>query len=311
VLSKPERSLGRCPGALRPIFRARAPFSTSGSSTATALHSRLRPLVFPPRFRAHTRIADGPPLIVLLLLPRFPLLETPYGPPPVALQNASRGECAPLILGWQDNGTDKNEGAYFAAMVYLVVRSRYHAERAENPNDPKCLATLRIRDIMLGTDTTVFQFFKAMTKVLELAPREQWLTQLVHDHLQFVDEFKQVEVKFMFVYMLHEKLKKVPPPRLPDADAAVQCEPRYACDVHARARPRLLLLDFAACDLDASGLSSIGPRLRDLTPVRHRRTASCALVGVLPHKVTKRSSCTGSFNSSCGHSSWPCARSRA
>lgn len=113
-------------------------------------------------------------------------------------------------------------------MLYLVVRSQYHAERAAKPDchsDLQSVATLRIRDIMLGTDTTVFQFFKAMTKVLELAPREQWLTQVVQDHLHFVDEFKQVEVKFMFVYMLHEKLKKVPPPRLPDFFAIVQFEP--------------------------------------------------------------------------------------
>ena len=114
-------------------------------------------------------------------------------------------------LGWlvQDPAADKNESAYFAAMVYLVVRSRYHQDPV-GPKSPADAEAVRIRDIMLGTDTTVFQFFKAMTKVLELAPREQWLTELLPDLQGFVDEFKQVEVKFMFSYMLHEKLRKVP-----------------------------------------------------------------------------------------------------
>lgn len=109
----------------------------------------------------------------------------------------------------QDHRTDTNENAYFAAMVYLVVRSRYY-------NDQNIAGAhtgvVRIRDIMLGTDTTVFQFFKAMTKMLELAPREPWLTERLPNLQRFIDEFKQVEVKFMFAYMLYEKLKKVSSP---------------------------------------------------------------------------------------------------
>ena len=104
-------------------------------------------------------------------------------------------------------------------MLYLVLRSRFHARLERNDAATPEAENVTIRNIMAGVGTTVFQFFKAMTKVLELAGREKWLTDLVPNRPVFVNEFKQVEVKFMFVYMLHEKLKKVPRsahmPRLP------------------------------------------------------------------------------------------------
>jgi hypothetical protein len=114
----------------------------------------------------------------------------------------------------QESGAEKRDHTYIAAMVYLVERSRFHKHRGREDvppgtdTDMEVSERVSIRDIIAGTDATVFQFFKAMTKVLELASRQPWLTGLVPEVDAFVHEFKQVEVKFMFVYMLHEKLKK-------------------------------------------------------------------------------------------------------
>jgi len=114
----------------------------------------------------------------------------------------------------QDNGAEKNENAYYATMLYVLERSPYHKacnDKQDSGEGSKGAAgdAISIRDIIAGTECTVFEFFKATTKVLELAARETWLTELVPNLQVFVDEFKQVEVKFMFIYMLHEKLRKM------------------------------------------------------------------------------------------------------
>ena len=85
-------------------------------------------------------------------------------------------------------------------MLYLVERAPYHKLRAGTRDADVCVGggwdaagekgngdavmkqsrdgseTVSIRSIIAGTATTVFHFFKATTKVLELASRQEWLT---------------------------------------------------------------------------------------------------------------------------------------
>ena len=173
--------------------------------------------------------AQHPPWLASATGVRVP----PCAPPPTAGVRACWRAGGAAVRGLtvyraaccsQEIGTDVNENTYHAAMVYLVERSAFLKQRAAQRAVAGADAAARaqeggqasIQDIVAGTETTVWQFFKAMTKVLELAEREQWLTALVPDLKLFVHEFKHIEVKFMFVYMLHEKLKKVllpAPPR--------------------------------------------------------------------------------------------------
>lgn len=116
------------------------------------------------------------------------------------------------FVALQDTGADEN--ASYACVVYLLERSAYRKARSSTQssgasNKDAAGEAVTIRDIIAGTECTVFQFFKATTKMLELAAHETWLIELVPDLQAFVDEFKQVEVKFMFAYMLHEKLRKM------------------------------------------------------------------------------------------------------
>ena len=126
-----------------------------------------------------------------------------------------------VVCFWQEISNDVSESTYYAAMVYLVERAGFHKSRAAPHADAAAGDSagtgaeanddtqVGVQDIVGATETTVWLFFKAMTKVLELSEREEWLTALVPDLKMFVHEFKQVEVKFLFVYMLHAKLEKV------------------------------------------------------------------------------------------------------
>jgi hypothetical protein len=128
-----------------------------------------------------------------------------------------------LVCFLQEISNDVSESTYYAAMVYLVERASFHKSRAAPHADASAGDSagtgagahddtqVGVQDIVEATETTVWLFFKAMTKVLELSERELWLTALVPDHKIFVHEFKQMEVKFLFVYMLHAKLEKVQP----------------------------------------------------------------------------------------------------
>ena len=151
-------------------------------------------------------------------------------------------------------------------MVYLVERGLFHTQHASSgqetgtnaSSDNGSSGSVAIRDIIAGTDATVFQFFKAMTKVLELAAREQWLTQRVPDVAAFAEEFKQVEVKFMFSYMLHEKLKKTYTDICRDAPGHSQMQP----ELHV-ALQRLIWTLFVAVRAEERRTD---PRATDLIP---------------------------------------------
>jgi len=139
-----------------------------------------------------------------------------------------------VLCFWQEISNDVGDSTYYAAMVYLVERASFHKSRAAPHADAAAGAgahddtRVGVQDIVGATETTVWLFFKAMTKVLELSEREQWLIALVPDLKMFVNEFKQVEVKFMFVYMLHAKLEKVQPCTFRRHGSAV-CVCMYAC----------------------------------------------------------------------------------
>jgi hypothetical protein len=126
-----------------------------------------------------------------------------------------------------------SDSTYYAAMVYLVERASFHKSRAAPQADTAAGAganddtRVGVQGIVEATETTVWLFFKAMTKVLDLSEREQWLTALVPDLKMFFNEFKQMEVKFLFVYMLHAKLEKVQPCTLRRHDSVV-CIYMYA-----------------------------------------------------------------------------------
>ena len=69
-----------------------------------------------------------------------------------------------------------------------------------------------IRDILRTVDTTVYDFFRETTVILNTAGKESWFQQLttVQDGLSVLEkDFKQMESNFIILVILHTKFEKV------------------------------------------------------------------------------------------------------
>jgi hypothetical protein len=93
-----------------------------------------------------------------------------------------------------------------ATMLFLLQEAQ---RRGGRPGQEEEASPAPLRDIIKANGTTVFEFFKATTQVLQAAGRQDWLAELFPDMAAFGRDFKQLEANFIILFILFKKFQKV------------------------------------------------------------------------------------------------------
>jgi hypothetical protein len=92
--------------------------------------------------------------------------------------------------------------SHIASSVYIVMKS-------QQPKSQPCMPLRELLDIV---GTTVFDFFRETTLILQTASKETWFQELFDspDGVSSLEkEFKQMEANFIILVILHTKYLKV------------------------------------------------------------------------------------------------------
>ncbi|KAJ1468282.1 hypothetical protein T484DRAFT_1855906 [Baffinella frigidus] len=97
----------------------------------------------------------------------------------------------------------KRTSAYTAVMRFLVQASDGRRCASGVP------APMLLRDVVLSNGTTIFEFFRATTQVLQSASSEAWLLALFADMDAFKSDFKHLEANFIILFIIFKKFQKM------------------------------------------------------------------------------------------------------
>ena len=134
-----------------------------------------------------------------------------------------------------------------ATMLFLLQEAQ---RRGGRPGQEEEVRLSPLRDIIKANGTTVFEFFKATTQVLQAAGRQDWLAELFPDMAAFGRDFQQLEANFIILFILFKKFQKVR--HTPASSSSLRVE-------YLRERPQL-----------------VPPLLRTPGPRRSSADACCA-----------------------------------
>lgn len=107
------------------------------------------------------------------------------------------------------DGQDPNRKpiSYVASCAYIVLKSQEQKSDGDK-------SSISLRALLDAVGTTVFDFFRETTLVLQTAGREQWFQALFENSeysTKLEKDFKQMEANFIILVILHTKYLKVRP----------------------------------------------------------------------------------------------------
>jgi hypothetical protein len=98
--------------------------------------------------------------------------------------------------------TNQRSISHIASSVYIVLKSQ----------EQKSPSLMSLRELLDTVGTTVFDFFRETTLILQTAAKEQWFQALFDgpDCVSSLEkDFKQMEANFIILVILHTKFLKV------------------------------------------------------------------------------------------------------
>ena len=108
---------------------------------------------------------------------------------------------------WVAQDANRGSISYVASCAFFVMKS--HEQK-----HPEEKSAMSLRHLLDSVGTTVFDFFRETTLILQTAGREPWFQELfdsAESTARLEKDFKQMEANFIILVILHTKYLKVYP----------------------------------------------------------------------------------------------------